>query len=205
MNSIVIGIAGGSGSGKTTLAKNIQKEFENDLVMLSHDYYYKSHDELSLEERKKLNYDHPNAFDTYMLIEHVRKLKNGETIEHPVYSFIEHTREKDTVKVEPKKIILVEGILIFENQELINEMNIKIFVDTDADIRFIRRLTRDVSERGRTIDSVINQYMQTVKPMHEQFVEYSKKNADIIVPEGGKNIVALNMIKHQIKDILNNN
>ena len=205
MNSIVIGIAGGSGSGKTTLAKNIQKEFENDLVMLSHDYYYKSHDELPLEERKKLNYDHPNAFDTDMLIEHVRKLKNGETIEHPVYSFIEHTREKDTVKVEPKKIILVEGILIFENQELINEMNIKIFVDTDADIRFIRRLTRDVSERGRTIDSVINQYMQTVKPMHEQFVEYSKKNADIIVPEGGKNIVALNMIKHQIKDILNNN
>ena len=205
MNSIVIGIAGGSGSGKTTLAKNIQKEFENDLVMLSHDYYYKSHDELPLEERKKLNYDHPNAFDTDMLIEQKKKKKNGETIEHPVYSFIEHTREKDTVKVEPKKIILVEGILIFENQELINEMNIKIFVDTDADIRFIRRLTRDVSERGRTIDSVINQYMQTVKPMHEQFVEYSKKNADIIVPEGGKNIVALNMIKHQIKDILNNN
>lgn len=205
MNSIVIGIAGGSGSGKTTLAKNIQKEFENDIVMLSHDYYYKSHDELPLEERKKLNYDHPNAFDTDMLIEHIRKLKNGESIEHPVYSFIKHTREKNTVKVEPKKIILVEGILIFENKELINEMNIKIFVDTDADIRFIRRLTRDVSERGRTIDSVINQYMQTVKPMHEQFVEYSKKNADIIVPEGGKNIVALNMIKHQIKDILNDN
>ena len=203
MNSIVIGIAGGSGSGKTTLAKNIQKEFENDIVMLSHDYYYKSHDELPLEERKKLNYDHPNAFDTDMLIEHVRKLKNGETIEHPVYSFIEHTREKNTVTVEPKKIILVEGILIFENKDLRNEMNIKIFVDTDADIRFIRRLTRDVSERGRTIDSVINQYLQTVKPMHEQFVEYSKKNADIIVPEGGQNQVALTMIKHQIKNILN--
>ena len=204
MEPIVIGIAGGSGSGKTTLAKNIQEEFKNDMVVLSHDYYYKSHDELPLEERKKLNYDHPNAFDTDMLIEHIQKLKNGEPIYHPVYSFIEHTRQDETVLVEPKKIILIEGILIFENKELLNEMNIKIFVDTDADIRFIRRLTRDVSERGRSIESVINQYITTVKPMHEQFVEYSKKNADIIVPEGGENIVALNMIKHQIKNILNN-
>lgn len=203
MKPIVIGIAGGSGSGKTTLAQNIKEEFKDDIVMLSHDYYYKSHDELPLEERKKLNYDHPNAFDTDMLIKHIQQLKNGEPIEHPVYSFIEHTRENRTIHLEPKKIILVEGILIFENQELLKEMNIKIFVDTDADIRFIRRLTRDVRERGRTIDSVINQYINTVKPMHEQFVEYSKKNADIIVPEGGQNQVALTMIKHQIKNFLN--
>lgn len=203
MKPIVIGIAGGSGSGKTTLAHNIKEEFKDDIVMLSHDYYYKSHDELPLEERKKLNYDHPNAFDTDMLIKHIQQLKNGEPIEHPVYSFIEHTRENRTIHLEPKKIILVEGILIFENQELLKEMNIKIFVDTDADIRFIRRLTRDVRERGRTIDSVINQYINTVKPMHEQFVEYSKKNADIIVPEGGQNQVALTMIKHQIKNFLN--
>lgn len=203
MKPIVIGIAGGSGSGKTTLAQNIKDEFKDDIVMLSHDFYYKSHNELPLEERKKLNYDHPNAFDTDMLIEHIQKLKNGEAIEHPVYSFIEHNRENRTVHLDPKKIILVEGILIFENKELLKEMNIKIFVDTDADIRFIRRLTRDVSERGRTLDSVITQYINTVKPMHEQFVEYSKKNADIIVPEGGQNIVALNMIKHQIKNVLN--
>lgn len=189
--------------GKTTLAKNIQEEFKNDIVVLSHDYYYKRHDELPLEERKKLNYDHPNAFDTDMLIEHIQKLKNGESIHHPVYSFIEHTRENTTVLVEPKKIILIEGILIFENKELLQNMNIKIFVDTDADIRFIRRLTRDVNERGRSINSVIEQYTTTVKPMHEQFVEYSKKNADIIVPEGGHNIVALNMIKQQIRKILN--
>lgn len=202
MDSIVIGIAGGSGSGKTTLAKNIQNEFKDEIVVLSHDYYYKSHDELSLEERKKLNYDHPNAFDTDMLIEHIKKLKNGETINHPVYSFIEHTRENYTVPTEPKKIILIEGILIFENKELLDTMNIKIFVDTDADIRFMRRLVRDVNERGRSINSVIEQYTQTVKPMHEQFVEYSKKNADIIVPEGGHNKVALNMINHQIRDFL---
>lgn len=202
MEAIVIGIAGGSGSGKTTLAKNIQEAFKDDIVVLSHDYYYKSNDDLTLEERKKLNYDHPNAFDTNMLIDHIKKLKQGETIEHPVYSFIEHTRESQTVTVEPKKIILIEGILIFENKELLDTMDIKIYVDTDADIRFMRRLIRDVNERGRTINSVIEQYTNTVKPMHEQFVEYSKKNADIIVPEGGNNIVALNMIKHQIKSIL---
>lgn len=202
MEPIIIGIAGGSGSGKTTLAENLKKEFENDIVMLSHDFYYKQHNELSFEERQNLNYDHPNAFDTDILIEHLKLLKQGKTIEHPVYSFVKHNRENETVTVEPKKIIIVEGILIFENQELMKLMDIKIFVDTDADIRFIRRLVRDVNERGRSIDSVINQYCTTVKPMHEQFVEYSKKNADIIVPEGGNNKVALNMIKEQIKNIL---
>lgn len=202
MEPIIIGIAGGSGSGKTTLAENLKKEFKNDIVMLSHDFYYKQHNELSFEERQNLNYDHPNAFDTDILIEHLKLLKQGKTIEHPVYSFVKHNRENETVTVEPKKIIIVEGILIFENQELMKLMDIKIFVDTDADIRFIRRLVRDVNERGRSIDSVINQYCTTVKPMHEQFVEYSKKNADIIVPEGGNNKVALNMIKEQIKNIL---
>lgn len=204
MDTIIIGIAGGSGSGKTTLSDNIKNEFKDDILVLSHDYYYKQHDELTIDERKKLNYDHPNAFDTDMLIEHLKCLKKGEAIEHPVYSFVNHNRENCTVKVEPKKIILVDGILIFENKILADLMDIKIYVDTDADIRFIRRLVRDVQERGRTIDSVINQYCDTVKPMHEQFVEYSKKNADIIVPKGGNNIVALNMIREHIKHILQN-
>ena len=202
MYPIIIGIAGGSGSGKTTFAQNLKKDFENEIVVLSHDFYYKNHDDLSFEERKKLNFDHPNAFDTDMLVEHLKDLKSGKTIEHPVYSFVRHNREDYTVKIEPKKIILVEGILIFENKELRDMMDIKIFVDTDADIRFIRRLVRDVNERGRTIESIIEQYCSTVKPMHEQFVEYSKKYADIIVPEGGNNKVALAMVKEQIKNIL---
>ncbi len=204
MEPIIIGIAGGSGSGKTTLAENLKKEFNDDILVLSHDYYYKRHDDLSFEERKQLNYDHPNAFDTDMLVEHLAQLKQGKSIAHPVYSFINHNREDYTVTVEPKKIIIVEGILIFENQALINQMDIKIFVDTDADIRFIRRLIRDVNERGRDINSVIEQYCNTVKPMHEQFVEYSKKRANIIVPEGGDNQVALHMIKEQIRTFLGN-
>lgn len=202
MYPIIIGIAGGSGSGKTTFAQNLKKEFNDEILVLSHDFYYKNHDELSFEERKKLNYDHPNAFDTDMLVNHLIELKNGNSISHPVYSFVRHNREDYTVTVEPKKIILVEGILIFENKALRDLMDIKIFVDTDADIRFIRRLVRDVNERGRTIDSVIEQYCNTVKPMHEQFVEYSKKHSDLIVPEGGNNKVALSMVKEQIKNIL---
>ena len=204
MKTIVIGIAGGSGSGKTTLAQNLQKEFENDILLLSHDFYYKQHDDLSFEKREALNYDHPNAFDTDLLIEHLQELKKGNSIEHPVYSFVNHNRENFTIAVEPKKIIIVDGILIFENKQLADLMDIKIFVDTDSDIRFIRRLLRDVSERGRTIESVISQYCNTVKPMHEQFVEYSKKNANIIVPEGGNNRIALDMITQHIKNLLLN-
>lgn len=204
MKTVIIGIAGGSGSGKSTLAENLKKEFKDDILLLSHDFYYKQHDDLSFEERQKLNYDHPNAFDTDLLIEHLKLLKEGQAIEHPVYSFINHNRENFTVKVEPKKIIIVDGILIFENKQLSNLMDIKIYVDTDSDIRFIRRLVRDVSERGRTIDSVISQYCSTVKPMHEQFVEYSKKNANIIVPEGGNNKIALDMITQHIKNMLPN-
>lgn len=201
-NPIVIGIAGGTGSGKSTLADNIKKEFEKNITMLSHDYYYKNNQHLPFEERVKLNYDHPNAFETDLLIEHLKKLKNGEIIQRPSYSFIEHLREQETYDVVPKKVIIVEGILIFENKTLRDMMDIKIFVDADADIRFIRRLLRDVEERGRTVPSVVEQYCNTVKPMHEQFVEPSKKYADIIVPQGGHNKVALNMIVEKIRTII---
>ncbi len=202
LNPIIIGIAGGTGSGKSTLADNIRKEFANNITMLSHDYYYKSNSHLSFDERKKLNYDHPDAFDTDLLIEHLNKLKKGEVIYRPNYSFVTYLREEQTVEVVPKKVILLDGFLIFENKELRDMMDIKIFVDTDADIRFIRRLVRDVSDRGRTLESVIEQYTTTVKPMHEQFVEPSKKYADIIVPEGGYNHVALNMIIEKIRSII---
>lgn len=202
LNPIIIGIAGGTGSGKSTLAENIKKEFKHNITMLSHDYYYKSNDNLPFEERKKLNYDHPDAFETNLLIDHLTKLKNGEAIRRPSYSFVEHLREKETYEVVPKKVIIVEGILLFENKTLRDMMDIKIFVDADADIRFIRRLLRDVQERGRTLDSVVEQYCTTVKPMHEQFVEPSKKYADIIVPEGGYNQVALNMIVEKIRSII---
>lgn len=202
LNPIIIGIAGGTGSGKSTLAENIEKEFKHNITMLSHDYYYRSNENLPFEERVKLNYDHPDAFETNLLIEHLTKLKNGETIRRPSYSFVEHLREKETYEVVPKKVIIVEGILLFENKTLRDMMDIKIFVDADADIRFIRRLLRDVQERGRTLDSVVEQYCTTVKPMHEQFVEPSKKYADIIVPEGGYNQVALNMIVEKIRSII---
>ncbi len=199
---MVIGIAGGTGSGKTTLSLNIKEEFGDDVVILSHDYYYRSNDNISLEKRKKLNYDHPNSFETDLLIEHLKMLKNGETINHPVYSFVEHTRTTETVMIKPARVIIVEGILIFENQELCDLMDIKVFVDTDADVRIIRRLLRDVQERGRDLDSVINQYLTTVKPMHEEFVDPSKKRADIIIPEGGCNTVALSMLLERIRSFI---
>ena len=188
--------------GKSTLADNIRKEFENNITIISHDYYYKDHPDLTFDERKKLNYDHPDAFETDLLLNHLKRLKNGEIIFRPSYSFVEHKRVTKTVEVVPKKVILVDGILIFENKALRDMMDIKIYVDTDADIRFIRRLLRDVQDRGRTLDSVIEQYCTTVKPMHEQFVEPSKKYADIIVPEGGYNNVALNMIIEKIRSII---
>lgn len=188
--------------GKSTLANNIKKEFENNITMLSHDYYYKDHPDLPLEERAKLNYDHPNSIETTLLIEHLKELKKGKSIQRPEYSFVEHKRETTTVEVVPKKVIIVDGILIFENKELRDMMDIKIFVDTDADIRFIRRMLRDVEQRGRTLNSVVSQYCTTVKPMHEEFVEPSKKYADIIVPEGGYNVVALNMIIEKIRSII---
>lgn len=199
---LVIGIAGGSGSGKTTLTNQIAAQFPEDITVITHDNYYKQHDDMTYEERTRLNYDHPNAFDTELMIEHIRQLKNGQSVECPIYDYTIHNRSKNTLKIEPSKVIIVEGILIFENTELCEQMDIKIFVDTDADLRIIRRIRRDVMERARSLDSVINQYLDTVKPMHEQFVEPSKKNASIIVPEGGHNLVAMEMIMSQIRSHL---
>lgn len=200
--TVIIGIAGGTGSGKTTLAMKIKEYFKNDIVLICQDYYYKSFSNLTYEERKKLNFDHPNSFDNDLMIEHVKALKEFKPIERPVYSFIEHKRLNESITEQPKPVIIVEGILILDAPKLVELMDIKVFVDTDSDIRFARRLMRDIHERGRDIDSVVNQYINTVKPMHEAFVEPSKKNADIIIPFGGFNEVAGSMIVEKIKSIL---
>ena len=205
MKVTVIGVAGGTGSGKSTLVKRLQEAFRgDDVVTLCHDYYYKAHPELTYEERTKLNYDHPQAFDTQMMVDHIKALKENVPIEHPVYSFVEHNRMPETVSVKPSKVI-VDGILIFENKELRDMMDIKVYVDTDADIRLARRILRDVCDRGRTMQSVISQYTQTVKPMHEEFVEPSKKYADVIIPEGGFNSVAVEMLIQNIRSLIENN
>lgn len=198
----VIGIAGGTGSGKTTLVNKLKEMIGDKVVTLTHDYYYKANSDKNLEERSKMNYDHPHAFDTDMLVANVKMLKEGLSIEHPLYDFVNHTRAKETVKVEPTKVVIVEGILIFENKDLRDLMDMKIFVDTDSDVRIIRRILRDVKERGRSLDSVVEQYLNTVKLMHEEFVEPSKRHADIIVPEGGYNKVATSMIRDRIKVLL---
>ena len=203
MDVTIIGVAGGTGSGKSTLVKRLQEAFrEEDVATLCHDYYYKAHPELTYEERTRLNYDHPQAFDTDMLVEHIRALKNNVPIEHPVYSFVEHNRTDETVPVKPSKVIIIDGILIFENKELRELMDIKVFVDTDADVRLSRRILRDVRDRGRSMESVINQYTSTVKPMHEEFVEPSKRYADVIIPEGGFNSVAVAMLIQNIRSIV---
>ena len=196
---LVIGIAGGTGSGKTTLMRALTEKFGENIAVISHDNYYKAHDDMPMEDRAKLNYDEPAAFDTDMLVEQLRLLKQGRTIHCPVYDFSVHNRTKETIEVTPKKVIIVEGILIFADPALCREMDIKIFVDTDADVRLIRRIRRDVRKRGRSLDSVLEQYLTTVKPMHEQYVEPSKKNADLVVLEGGKNVVALDMIMNRIQ------
>lgn len=202
-NVIVIGIAGGTGSGKSTLIERINEEFADKITMLSHDFYYKAHDEMTYEERCKLNYDHPDSIETELMIEHVKALKEWKKIERPVYDFTVHNRKADeTVTVMPSKVVVVEGILIFENKELLDLFDIKVYVDTDADVRILRRILRDVQDRGRTLDSVVTQYLTTVKPMHEQFVEPSKKYADIIIPEGGFNTVALEMLNQRIYALL---
>lgn len=203
MKVTVIGVAGGTGSGKSTLVKRLQEAFAgDDVVTLCHDYYYKAHPELTYEERTKLNYDHPAAFDTDMLVDHIKALKTNVAIEHPVYSFVDHNRTDEKVAVKPSKVIIVDGILIFENRELRELMDIKVFVDTDADIRLARRILRDVRDRGRSMESVIDQYTTTVKPMHEEFVEPSKKHADVIIPEGGFNSVAVAMLIENIRSII---
>lgn len=199
---LVIGIAGGSGSGKTTLTNRIVSQFAENVTVITHDNYYKAHDDMTYEERSRLNYDHPNAFDTELMITHLKMLKEGKEIECPTYDYTIHNRSKNTLTIKPGKVVIVEGILIFENKELCNQMDIRIFVDTDNDLRIIRRIRRDVLERARSLDSVISQYLDTVKPMHEMYVEPSKKNASIIVPEGGYNTVAMEMIMNQIRSHL---
>ena len=199
---LVIGIAGGTASGKTTLMKNLINEFGGEVTVLSHDNYYKRHDDMLYEERCKLNYDEPSAFDTSLMVYHLEQLRRGYPIECPVYDFTVHNRSDETVRLIPRKVIIVEGILIFENEALRNLMDIKIFVDADADVRLCRRIKRDVNKRGRSLESVLAQYQETVKPMHERYVEPSKKYADLVVPEGGKNPVALSMITGHIRHYL---
>jgi uridine kinase len=200
---IVIGIAGGSGSGKTTVASVIlQNVGANRIAYLPHDAYYRDQVDLPLSERVKINYDHPDSLETDLLIRHINQLKSWTPVEMPVYDFTRHERSQQTVRIEPQKVIVVEGILIFAEPDLRRQFNVKIYVDTDADIRFIRRLQRDISERGRTMESVIQQYMNFVRPMHLEFVESSKRYADIIIPEGGLNEVALDMVIARIENLL---
>ncbi|MBP3214891.1 MAG: uridine kinase [Clostridium sp.] len=200
MNTIIIGIAGGTGSGKTTLADKLVNSFGREEVsILRHDAYYKRHDNMTFDERCKLNYDHPDAFDNDLLVEHILDLKEGKSIEMPVYDYTIHNRSDETITVEPAPVVILEGILIFAEPTLCDLMDIKVFVDTDADVRILRRIIRDVNERGRSLDNIIRQYLTTVKPMHEQFVEPSKRRADLIIPEGGRNEVALDMLIHRIR------
>ncbi len=196
---LIIGIAGGTGSGKTTLMKNLVEHFGDRVTVVSHDNYYKRHDELSYEERCLINYDEPGAFDTSLMAYHLECLRRGDAIDCPVYDYTVHNRSNETVRIVPKPVIIVEGIMIFENEALRELMDIRIFVDTDADIRLCRRIKRDVNKRGRSLESVLTQYQTTVKPMHEKYVEPSKKYANIVVPEGGKNVVALDMIIGRIQ------
>lgn len=196
---MVIGIAGGSGCGKTTITKKIMQRFGSDVTVIQHDSYYKEHHAMTYEERCRLNYDHPNSFDTELLVQAIKDLKSGKKVVCPIYDYTIHDRSEKTVIIEPAKVVIVEGILIFDSRELCELMDIKIFVDTDADVRILRRITRDVRDRGRSMESVIEQYLTTVKPMHEQFVEPSKRNADIIIPQGGYNRVALEMILQRVQ------
>jgi len=202
---MVIGIAGGTGSGKTTITRKLMQKFRGNVSVINHDNYYKAHHNMSYEQRAELNYDHPNAFDTELLVEDLKKLKEGKSIHCPVYDYSIHDRTDRTIKIEPAKVIIVEGILIFQSRELCSQMDIKIYVDTDADVRILRRIIRDVRDRGRSLESVVNQYLTTVKPMHEQFVEPSKRNADIIIPEGGHNQVALEMVIERVRAHLERN
>ena len=198
-NVLVIGIAGGTGSGKTTITRKLVEKFGKNVSVIRHDNHYKAHHEMTYEERSKLNYDHPDSLDTNLMIEDIKALKEGKVVHCPVYDFTIHDRSNDTETIYPSKVLIIEGILIFTDKRLCDEMDIKIFVDTDADVRILRRIIRDVKKRGRSLDSVVDQYLDTVKPMHEQFVEPSKKNADIIIPEGGRNVVALDMLMDRVE------
>ena len=195
----IVGIAGGTASGKTTIVRKIKETFGDDIVVINHDSYYKAHDDLSYEDRSRLNYDHPESFDTDLMIADVQKLRNNEEIDMPVYDYTIHNRSDATVHVVPKRVIILEGILILENKQLRDLMDIKVFVDTDADERLMRRIRRDMVERARSIESILVQYRETVKPMHEQFVEPSKKYADIIIPRGGENTTGIGILREHLK------
>ncbi len=200
---ILIGITGGTGSGKSTVAKEICSKFPEDCIaMIEQDSYYRDQSHLSMEERVKTNYDHPDAFDNDLLVSHLESLIAGKEIQKPIYDFSVHTRKKEAVRVEPRDIIILEGILVLSDLEIRKLLDVKIYVDTDADVRIIRRLVRDINERGRSVDSVINQYLTVVRPMHLQFIEPTKRYADLIVPEGGHNKVAIDIISANIKHIL---
>jgi uridine kinase len=200
---VVIGIAGGSGSGKTSVTKAIYEVYkEHAVVVIEQDYYYKNQSHLEMDDRLKTNYDHPLAFDTDLLIEHIHQLLNRQAIEKPVYDYALHTRAKESIIVEPQDVIILEGILVLEDERLRSLMDIKLFVDTDSDLRIIRRILRDINERGRSIESVVEQYLSVVRPMHNQFIEPTKRYADIIIPEGGQNEVAIDLMVTKIKTIL---
>ena len=200
---LVIGICGGTGSGKTTIAERIISVLAPaSVLVLQQDHYYRDFPQLSLEERTQLNFDHPDSFDTPLLVEHVRKLSEGQAIDRPVYDFAKYERSGETIRIDSYPAIILEGILIFENKALRDLMDIKIFVDTDADLRFIRRLRRDIVERGRTVESVVGQYLSTVRPMHLEFVEPSKRHADVIIPEGGHNDVGIDLVSQKIRSLV---
>ncbi|MFJ8450895.1 uridine kinase [Aerococcus viridans] len=202
---IIIGVTGGTGSGKTTVTRKIIEEFGDvSLAYIPQDAYYKDQSHLTMDERVLTNYDHPFAFDNDLLSEHIRQLLDGQAVQMPVYDFTQHNRAEETIRVEPKEVIIIEGILIFSDKELRDLMDIKVFVDTDDDIRIIRRIKRDMAERGRSLDSIIDMYTSIVKPMHEQFIEPTKKFADIIIPEGGSNNVAIDLMTTKIRSIIPN-
>ena len=200
---ITIGIAGGTGSGKTTITRRLLQRFPDSVSVVYHDNYYKAHDDMTYEQRSHLNYDCPDAFDTELLLRDLAALRRGEEIRCPVYDYTVHNRSDKTVLVKPAPVVIVEGILIFEDKRICDLLDIKIFVDTDADVRILRRIVRDVRDRGRSLESVVDQYLTTVKPMHEMYVEPSKRNADIIVPEGGHNLVAMDMLIERINAHVN--
>ena len=200
---LIIGITGGSGSGKTSVTKAISEVFkDHSVVVIEQDYYYKDQSHLKFEERLNTNYDHPLAFDNDLLIDHLNDLLNNKSIEKPVYDYAQHTRSSETILIEPKDVIILEGILVLEDERLRELMDIKLFVDTDSDLRIIRRILRDINERGRTVDSVVEQYLNVVRPMHNQFIEPTKRYADVIIPEGGQNEVAIDLMVTKIKTIL---
>src|SRR5947199_9025447 len=201
--NLIIGICGGTGSGKTTVAKSILEAVSTrDVLFIQQDSYYRNLKDLPLDYRQMANFDHPDALDNDLLVNHLRKLKAGERVELPIYDFRTHTRLNETMPIEPQPIVIVEGILIFADPRLLEQLDIKVFVDTPDDIRFIRRLRRDLAERGRTVESVIEQYLATVRPMHMQFVESSKRYADVIIPEGGHNLVSIDLISGKIRERL---